>query len=277
MDGLSVSFEEHAGPFDAALIWDGFESTARFECREGNVFLLTAEPSSIRNYYYKYTKQFDFVLSTIPGLSHPRLLAPLAPYQPSLLHCGEHRIAVNDSPNWRPAVNPEFFLTFINSPKDLNSFHNFRKSLEGLLGKYGCQLFGNHLTPIPTKAHVLYNSLTTVAVENTNDQGYNSEKLIDALLGGAIPLYFGPQLKVEPWLNKYIIRFDSVEELTSILNGLEEKKETLVELRNQLITLQPLIIKSFNFTSAITSEVLPRVNLKSKIKYYTLSPESNIY
>lgn len=66
--------------------------------------------------------------------------------------------------------------------------------------------FKNVRGPVLDKHGIIARSKFSLVIENTED--YVSEKLLDALIGGSIPIYFGPSLEITGIPESLVIRCD---------------------------------------------------------------------
>jgi hypothetical protein len=96
------------------------------------------------------------------------------------------------------------------------------------------------LLPTDSKEHIFY-SMFSVAIENSSEPNYFTEKVIDCFLTYTVPLYWGCS-NIESYFDKDgIIFFSDIEELIDIINSLspEEYWNRLNNLhRNYNLALQ---------------------------------------
>jgi hypothetical protein len=93
--------------------------------------------------------------------------------------------------------------------------------------------YRNAVGSVIDKHSVIKSSKFSVVVENSND--YVSEKLLDALVGGSIPIYFGPDLTKTGIPEDLIIRSDrEVPDFLEILNSLDRDE---IELKLERILM----------------------------------------
>ncbi len=77
-----------------------------------------------------------------------------------------------------------------------------------------------------TKSLALKDYKFSVVIENERTKGYFTEKLIDSLILGTIPIYWGdPEIDIQ-FDKEGILSFNSIEELTNILNSDLDKSYT---------------------------------------------------
>ena len=91
--------------------------------------------------------------------------------------------------------------------------------------KYGdkIDLFGNGSpNPIDNKEDALEDYMFSIVIENINDKNYFTEKLIDPLLVGTIPVYWGCSNINEFIDERGIIRFD-MDSFDDVLETLNEE------------------------------------------------------
>lgn len=111
-------------------------------------------------------------------------------------------------------------LSIIASEKDWAPGHKLRhKVIERYKDKID-GIFGRKYNPVPTTSDALLNFRYCLVIENRKQDFYFSEKIIDALLCGTVPIYYGC-----PSIGKFfnadgIIQFDTIDELETILNNL---------------------------------------------------------
>lgn len=96
--------------------------------------------------------------------------------------------------------------------------------------------FKNVRGPVIDKHTIIAQSKFSLVIENTED--YVSEKLLDALIGGSIPIYFGPSLEITGIPDSLVIRCDRNESnLIKLVQKIdraqiEEKLEDIVDFLN---------------------------------------------
>jgi hypothetical protein len=104
------------------------------------------------------------------------------------------------------------------------------------------ELYGNLFYNYPTahgsiadKHLVIQDSKFSLVLEN--DNGYMSEKLIDALIGGSIPLYFGPNPEQFGIPSGLVMHIDeSLDRISEIVEGVSlEKVESMLELTQEFL------------------------------------------
>ena len=164
-------------------------------------------------------------------------------YLPFLLCRGEH--IFNSSPFERKYVNNERnkFAAYIahHSPKHREEFFNLLRSKNSTVESLGKSLNTNQVT-LPKKwdnLQQIYKDYTFgIAMENTNEDGYITEKIMNVFLGGAIPLYWGSSKVKEIFNTKafiYINDFPSFEDCVNHIIELSKNKSIIQQMQNEPI------------------------------------------
>ena len=87
-------------------------------------------------------------------------------------------------------------------------------------------LYGRGINEIDSKLQGLKDYRFCIAMENDYANNYFTEKLLDCMLSGTIPIYHGCK-NIEKYFDvNGIITFETVDELTDILNNLTKKDYT---------------------------------------------------
>ena len=115
-------------------------------------------------------------------------------------------------------------VSFITSNKNMCPGHQFRLDClnEIKTQNLSVDLFGRGINEIDSKLQGLKDYRFCIAMENDYSNNYFTEKLLDCMLSGTIPIYYGCK-NVEKYFDiNGIITFKTVNELIDILNNLSE-------------------------------------------------------
>jgi hypothetical protein len=118
--------------------------------------------------------------------------------------------------------------------------HQFRHILAHFLAEsnYPVTIFGPNHTPYPTKLDAHKDFMFSIVIMNSSDNFYITEWLIDALMCGTIPVFYGCP-KIGKFFNPDgIIQLNDFNDILTILPTLtqelyESKKEAIVENLNK--------------------------------------------
>jgi hypothetical protein len=124
----------------------------------------------------------------------------------------------------------------ITSFKKMTLSHNLRHQIIKKIANI--DVYGNGYYPIENKVDVLKDYMFSVVVENQKMDYFFSEKIIDCFMTGTIPIYYGC-----PSIHRFfdingILTFDSIPQLTEIMNNLNEnlyrEKKSAIEKNFEL-------------------------------------------
>ena len=117
--------------------------------------------------------------------------------------------------------------SFITSTKTMIPGHDFRvdilNSLNGTHKYLGVDCFGQGHNPLPEdggKIFGLKDYAFSISMENNKTEYYFSEKLLDVILTGAVPIYWGCKSIGNYFNTEGMLLFDTKEELFEIISKL---------------------------------------------------------
>jgi len=103
--------------------------------------------------------------------------------------------------------------------------HNLRHIIANAIkGKFDIDLWGSAVKPFDLKTAPLKDYMFSVTVMNAKHDHYFTETLVDTFRCGTIPIFWGCENIGEYFNEKGILKFNTGEELFSILNSLSEEK-----------------------------------------------------
>lgn len=123
-------------------------------------------------------------------------------------------------------------VSMITTNKRNTAGHAMRHAIEKMTGAFQIDIMGHGVRPIASKQEALKDYRFSIVVESTREVGYFSEKLIDCLSQGTIPVYWGC-----PDINKYfdadgIIPFENINDLAYILINIANENAYNSRLRS---------------------------------------------
>lgn len=176
------------------------------------VLMETRGNSNAFKEYQKYKKYFDFVLTNDNILIDK--YSPHVKFKP----CGGSWI---DRSNYKIYEKNKLVCMLISNKKQLeghilrhNIFHHFHDS--NLINFFGTGVN----RPFDNKLLVTPNYYYQIVVENVRTKFLFSEKLLDALAVGSIPIYRGATTVGDFFDKRGIITFNTINELSSILKSI---------------------------------------------------------
>src|SRR5690606_14236020 len=97
-------------------------------------------------------------------------------------------IEPNDVKVWNKSKN----ISIISSGKTITTGHKLRHSVIGRLAKeLGIDVYGRGYTPVEKKIDALRDYRFSIVIENSRQNHFFTEKLVDCFATGTIPIYWG--------------------------------------------------------------------------------------
>ncbi len=167
----------------------------RLACPTQHTLLVTTEPSNIKSYGSRYTRQFGHVLTSQEdwALPHPNRIYS----QPALqwyYGIGEtSTIDYDHMVSHPPTEKTELFSTVCSSKQQTHTLHqrryNFTQALKAFVPDM--EIFGHGVRWMDDKSESLDPYRYHLAIENYMGQHHWTEKLSDSFLGLTLPFYCG--------------------------------------------------------------------------------------
>lgn len=180
------------------------------------------EPAAISPGTYKFIMQYGKMFNLVLTHSHRfASMIPNAQWYPNHMSW----ISPDD---WK-IYSKSKDICIIASDKQLTKAHQLRhKIIEELCPKFNIDIFGSAKQKFEHKVDVLKEYKFSIAIENCQESGYYSEKIVDCFATGTVPIYFGDPQIGNIFNEEGILSFSSVEELELMLSiGLDNTYENL--------------------------------------------------
>jgi len=150
------------------------------------------------------------------------------------LFCPYGTYWVDDKVNYEKKRLVSIIASFKNTTKGQNLRHRIIESFGNKIDVYGKH---PDYKFVESKNEALDNYYFSIAVENSIQNSYWTEKLLDCFMTKTIPIYYGTRDVVNFFNKRGIIFFDNIEQLNYILNNIspdiyEERKEFIEENYN---------------------------------------------
>lgn len=125
------------------------------------------------------------------------------------------------------------FCSIIASNKSQTEGHKLRHSVVSALGPK-IDAFGGGYTRVENKITALKDYKFSIVIENSKQDSYFTEKLIDTLLTGTIPLYWGTDKINEFFTN--IPTFNTIEELENLIDYYSKNEYPIEDIKTNFDT-----------------------------------------
>lgn len=230
---FSYVYNKTEGEFDITLIQDA-------ECIKyingdygklpGVVVADIHEPQHLFNYNEVYTAvlhnhtKFDYIFTYSKELlSLPNAIFRNGAYECVLnknVHSHEHPVLADES--LFGLYNKSKGVSIITSNKSSTPMHVFRTECVKFISEnvLPVDIFGVGFNEIRGKIDGLRDYKYSIAIENGEMENYFTEKILDVFLTGTVPIYRGCPNIDEFFNPKGIIKFNTIDELQSIINNL---------------------------------------------------------
>jgi hypothetical protein len=182
---------------DLWAVYGGLPAIETASCPEGGTLLITSEPAAVHEFLPAFVSQFDSVITSQARLRHPRrLLTQQAfPWHAGIGRDEQNRINHDyDSIARIDTLSKPRLLSVVCSDKKMVPAHRQRlRFVEILRDHFGDRIdvFGRGHHPINDKWDAIAPYRYHIALENDRTPHFWTEKLADAYLGLAHPIYFG--------------------------------------------------------------------------------------
>jgi hypothetical protein len=207
--------------------------TPEYNNSEYRILISGCEPPEIYNNFYNEQNVIDF---------HHKFDLILTSSEKVVQNCNNAVLFPFGSGWVEPITDQEkiFQLSFLAGVKNQLVGHRLRQEILKI---------ENQITNIPTKFFqsydgkkddILYPSMFSIIVENTQHKNYFTEKIIDCLLSKNIPIYWGCPNIPDYFDKRGFITFNSIPELIAKCNMLtpevyESKKEIIEKNFNEAL------------------------------------------
>lgn len=266
---------------DFWVVYEGLKKEDQTVCPKKNTIFITAEPPAVRKYSDRFLKQFDCVITCDRSITHTN---PIFQQQGLPWHIGRRqeengRLSFSNVYDEMKTINSfqkDKEISVISSAKDITFGHRKRIAFINFINEYfndKINIFGRGFHDIGDKWDAIADYKYHVVIENSSFDDYWTEKLSDAFLGGAYPIYYGC-----PNINDYF----SPDSLTSIdINNFEEsisiikktiKKQQYEKSVEAINKARDLVLDKYNLFSLI-SELCDKTKSISRKNQITLYPE----
>lgn len=233
-------------------------------CPKENTILVTTEPSSITRYGTAFAKQFHYLITNQDEkvLPHPNALRTQTGNE--WLYGKKFDDIISDV----VPKKSKYLSTICSNKQQGHTLHRLRHEFTKILENEIPQMerFGRGYRWIETKAEAIDPFKFHVAIENEYAENIWTEKLADAFLGYAVPIYYGCPNVYDYFPEESIIPIDiydmegsikKIKEIISSEGEYERRLDAVKEARRR-------VIEEYNLFSMI-NKIVESANVKSPI------------
>jgi hypothetical protein len=135
-----------------------------------------------------------------------------------------------DFPSHRVAAKTRM-CSFIASDKNWAPGHCLRQQVRSMLPQ-SVDAFGRGFVYVKNKADALSDYAYSIAIENSQQDTYFTEKLVDCFTTGTVPIYWGTRKIGQYFDPDGVIHFDTVDEIPHILQSL-----SMEDYQNRMVSI----------------------------------------
>jgi len=269
---------------DFWVVYDGLINTETVMCPLNHTVFITGEPPDQRTYPQKYLNQFSKIITCHAKIKHAKvsLTQQALPWHVgwNKSHPADNSVTAigYDQFKQMSSVKKDKLISVVCSLQHLLPGHQLRLHfLEKLRKHFGDNLdvFGRGIRPVNDKWDAIAPYKYHIVMENSFIANYWTEKLSDAYLGFAFPIYFGcpniydyfdsdslKTININDWKG-------SIHLIEDVINGgtYENKLSSIIEARNAVLDKYNLF--------AMLADTFDKQTFVSQKQEITIFPESN--
>lgn len=242
-------------------------------CSKENTLFITGEPSSIRRYNNKFLNQFAKIITT------QRRIAKVETYyaQPGISWRSKKNYDELFNHN---EIQKDKLISIIVSNKSFTPGHKKRLEFCLKLKEYfgdKIDIFGRGINEFDDKWDVLAPYKYSIAIENSAEQDYVSEKIGDCFTSLTFPFYYGC-----PNIDKYynsdsykLIDIDNFEKSCTIIEEIINNENHYNKHLNSLIDSKNKYINKYSLIPLISGFVEKNIDSNTKSEYITIKREES--
>jgi hypothetical protein len=197
-------FDADAQDYDFWVVFDRFGAPQRGFCSKENILFLTAEPPSLAKYPNRFLAQFGTVITCHAHIRHPRIILSQQALPWHVGVSGDHvrkpgekeilpHVLDYDKLKAASFRKTKLISVIASAQQQTRGHYRRFRFVQYLRERLGDRIdvFGRGVRDITDKWDGIADYKYHVSLENYSLKDYWTEKLSDAFLGGAFPLYYG--------------------------------------------------------------------------------------
>lgn len=267
MSGIFEDFQffinEKIEEYDYWVIFEGLPKEESIYCPKENILFLTAEPSSVKNYNKKFLNQFPKIIT-----SQDRIKT-LGTYYVSSGQSWRTKKSYDELYNHND-VKKSKIISIITSNKTFTPGHKKRLEFCLKLKKYfgdKIDIYGRGINDFDNKWDVLAPYKYSIAIENSVEKDYLTEKIGDCFTSLTFPFYYGcPNIDKYYEKNSYeLIDINNFEKSCNIIEKIINDEKHYSNHLNSLIKSKNEYINKHNMLPLIVTYI-KKDYIKNKMK-----------
>jgi hypothetical protein len=276
--------DEEVEECDYWVVYEGLKRDEHTRCSPQNTIIITGEPPSIKDYNPRFLAQFGTVITCNPNINHSHVILgqQSQPWHAGIVRTPERNSTVKLNYDDFQNINynqKDKLISVICSMKSATMGHRQRLRFVDHLRKHfngKLDIFGRGFNPIPDKWDAIYPYKYHIALENSSIQDYWTEKLSDAFLGLAYPIYYGCTNISSYFPSKSFSSIDiyDPEKAISVIEEIIENR-TYEKSMKYILEAKSLVLNQYNLFPMLASVCHDLKVNPSTIESVRLKPESS--
>ncbi len=246
--------------------------TEVLKCPKENTILVTTEPSNITKYGKKFASQFQYLITNQDEKSLPHFNATRS-QTGNVWFYGKRLDEIIEVKN---PTKTKKISTVCSNKQQGHTIHKLRYEFTKIMEEQIFELdrFGRGFKWIETKAEAIDDYEFHVAIENQYAPNVWTEKLADAFLGYAVPIYYGCPNVFDYFPEDSIILIDiydidgsikKIKEIISIPGEYERRLPAIREARRRVIEEYNLLSMIDKIVTNNSNGKKSEISMKNKI------------
>lgn len=266
---------------DYWVVYDGLTKKQTATCPQGNLLFVASEPPEIKKYQPGFLAQFSKVISSDRSIRHPGLcLAQQSlPWMIGVSQSPSGPKCVMDYDGFAKSAPPikTKLLSVVITKKRTTAGHRARLDfVEKLVDRYGAEIdvFGRGFQEVEDKWDAIAPYKYHLVLENSCRNDYFTEKLADAFLGLAYPLYWGCPNLADYFPEKSFspIQLDDPDGVKAVVDA-----ATYEASLEALEMSKRLVLAKYNLFAVLSSFIQDQMGGRPKaLSRVTLRPEADL-
>lgn len=260
---------------DWLIVFAGLIKKEVVKCPKKNTIFITGEPESVKKYNKKFLNQFNIIISCRQDIKHHNIIRmrQLYPWLIGIKMANGKCLHQNGYKNYDYFKNynttkKEKLISVISSNRTKYAGHKDRLIFIEQLKKYfgnKIDIYGRGIRNIADKWDAIAPYKYHIVIENSCFKDYWSEKLSDAFLGNAYPIYYGCP-NIYDYFSKKFLTTINIKNSQQAIKIIEEtiKNNTYDKNKNDIIESKKLVLNQYNIFPTICDII--NKNLNNSIK-----------
>lgn len=244
--------------WDCVIVYEDIDYPVEVKCRKGGLVFYSGEPPMVKVYSANFLNQYDHIITSHRRNKHKNVhsMQQSLPWYYGFDYNTKSISASFEEIERMPQPRKERKISFITSNREFLPGHASRmKFVEELQKRYANEIdfFGKGIRQVGDKADAINPYYFSICIENSSISHYWTEKIADAFMGYAIPIYNGCSNISEYFSSDSFVSIDIKNRsgaLKIIENIIEKSEEIYHKHKDALIKSRQKLLYTYNIFPA---------------------------